>query len=68
MILPKDFLKDTKIKLPERVSQRLDPNPTDCQWQELKVKVHIQNPHNMDELQQYAIEECALIPQKFVST
>lgn len=57
---PRRFFKDTTIKVLEWLSQSTDPNPK--LWQELKVNFNAQEPCNLDELEQFSMEEWAKFP------
>ncbi|KAJ4932549.1 hypothetical protein JOQ06_010967, partial [Pogonophryne albipinna] len=54
------FLKDTKTK----VLEWPDLNPIENLWRVLKVNVHARKPRNLDQLELFAMEEWAKIPQE----
>uniref|UniRef100_A0A3B4U8C2 Tc1-like transposase DDE domain-containing protein n=1 Tax=Seriola dumerili TaxID=41447 RepID=A0A3B4U8C2_SERDU len=62
--LVQQFLKDTKIKVLEWPAQSPDLNPIEYLWKVLKVTVHARKPCNLDQLEQFAMEEWAKIPQE----
>ena len=62
--LVQQFLKDTKTKVLEWPAQSPDLNPIEHLWQVLKVNVHARKSRNLDQLEQFAMEEWATIPQE----
>lgn len=62
--LVQQFLKDTKTKVLEWPAQSPDLNPIENLWRVLKVNVHARKPRNLDQLEQFAMEEWAKIPQE----
>ena len=62
--LVQKFLKDTKTKVLEWPAQSPDLNPIENLWRVLKVNVHARKPRNLDQLEQFAMEEWDKIPQE----
>lgn len=62
--LVQKFLKDTKTNVLEWPAQSPDLNPIENLWRVLKVNVHARKPCNLDQLEQFAMEEWAKIPQE----
>ncbi|KAJ4920159.1 hypothetical protein JOQ06_026273 [Pogonophryne albipinna] len=61
--LVQQFLKDTKTKVLEWPAQSPDLKPIEI-CRVLKVNVHARRPRNLDQLEQFAMEEWAKFPQE----
>lgn len=58
------YFKDTKTNVIEWPAQSPDLNPIENLWQVLKKNVHARKPCNLGQLEQFAMEEWAKIPQE----
>ena len=57
-------LQKTKVNVMDWAAQRPDLNPVENLWGELKTKVHVRRPSNLEELERFTKEEWAGIPQE----
>ena len=60
----KNYLQKTKVNIIDWPAQSPDLNPIENLWGELKTKVHARRPSNLEELERFAKEEWAGIPQE----
>ena len=63
-LLVKNYLSKAKVNVLEWPAQNPDLNPIENLWCELKRRVHARKPSNLKELETYAKEEWANIPQE----
>lgn len=62
-LLVKNYLQTTKVNVIEWPAQSPDLNPIENLWGTLKKNVHARQPSNLEELERFAKEEWARIPQ-----
>ena len=63
-ILVKNYLQRAKVKVIHWPAQSPDLNPIENLWSELKARVHARRPSNLEQLERFAQEEWAEIPQE----
>ena len=52
-----EWFKGKRLNVFEWPSQRLDLNPIENPWYDLKIVIHQRNPSNLKELDQFCLEE-----------
>ena len=57
-----EWFKGKHLNVLEWPSQNPDLNPIENLWYDLKIAVHQRNPSNLKELEQFCLEEWAIIP------
>ncbi len=59
----KKWFQDNIVTLLEWLTQSADLNPIENLWAELKKRVRVRRPQNLDELEAYCLQEWGNIPQ-----
>lgn len=63
-LLVKNYLQRSKVNVIDWPAQSPDLNPIENLWCVLKSRVHARRPTNLKELEQFAKEEWAMIPEE----
>lgn len=62
--LVKNFLQKSKVNVIDWPAQSPDLNPIENLWSVLKSRVHVRRPANLKQLEEFAKEEWAMIPEE----